>query len=63
MASVGGLTKHAGSLAKLRAHFQKDVRRQLYGDDDDQQFYRWINTERRQVEKRLEDGRAVRLSS
>ncbi len=61
MASVGGLGQQAGSLVKLRAHFQKDVRRQLYGDEDDQQFYRWINSERKQVEKRLEDGRAVRF--
>lgn len=57
---MGQLTQQQNSLVKLRSHFQKDVRRQLYGDEDDQQFFRWINNERKQVEKRLEEGRAVR---
>ena len=57
--NVGSLTSQHSALVKLRSHFQKDVRRQLYGDEDDQQFFRWINGERKQVEKRLEDGRAV----
>ena len=37
----------------------QDVRRQLYGDEDDRTFFDWIRTELRAVEKKLEDGRAV----
>jgi len=35
------------------------VRRQLYGDEDDRKFFQWVQTQLKQTEKRLEDGRAV----
>lgn len=35
------------------------MRRQLYGDDDDRKFFQWVQTQLKQTEKRLEDGRAV----
>ncbi|KAK9806100.1 hypothetical protein WJX72_001362 [[Myrmecia] bisecta] len=47
------------ALVKLRAHFQKDVRRQLYTSEDDKTFYDWIQRELGQVEKKLDEGRAV----
>ncbi|DBA96032.1 TPA: hypothetical protein ACH3X1_001533 [Trebouxia sp. C0004] len=53
------LTAHRQGIAKLRQHFCKDVRRQLYGDDDDRKFFQWVQSQLKQTEKRLEDGRAV----
>lgn len=31
-------------LAKLRTHFHKDVRKQLYGDAEDKMFFEWLKT-------------------
>ncbi|KAL0025091.1 hypothetical protein WJX79_008079 [Trebouxia sp. C0005] len=53
------LTAHRQGIAKLRQHFSKDVRRQLYGDEDDRKFFQWVQSQLKQTEKRLEDGRAV----
>ncbi|BDA41097.1 probable inactive ubiquitin carboxyl-terminal hydrolase 54 at C-terminar half [Coccomyxa sp. Obi] len=53
------ITSNTMALQKLRSHFQKDVRRQLYSMDDDRNFFDWIQKELRAVERRLEDGRAV----
>lgn len=35
------------------------MRRQLYGDEDDRKFFQWVQSQLKQTEKRLEDGRAV----
>ncbi len=37
----------------------QDVRRQLYGEDDDIKFFKWIQGQLKDTEKRLEEGRAV----
>ena len=37
----------------------QDVKRQLYTDDDDRKFFQWVQSQLKQTEKRLEDGRAV----
>ena len=37
----------------------QDVRRQLYVDEDDRKFFNWVQSQLKQTEKRLEDGRAV----
>jgi hypothetical protein len=37
----------------------QDVRRQLYGSEDDRTFFDWVQKELRAVERRLEDGRAA----
>ncbi|KAK9841198.1 hypothetical protein WJX74_001758 [Apatococcus lobatus] len=52
-------SQNPAQLVKLRQHFQKDVRRQLYNDEDDRTFFGWIQSELRSVEKRLEEGRAT----
>lgn len=39
----------------------QDVRRQLYGDEDDRKFFAWVQGQVKQIEKRLEEGRAVLL--
>ena len=46
--TAGGLTpqQHV-QLTKLRTHFHKDVRKQLYGDADDRQFFEWLKQVRR----------------
>lgn len=46
-------------LQKLRGHFFKDIRRQLYSDEDDRQLYNMIIRELHDVDKRLDDGRAA----
>ncbi len=46
-------------LQKLRVHFFKDIRRQLYNDDDDRVFYNLITRELHDVDKRLDEGRAA----
>lgn len=46
-------------LSKLRQHFHKDIRRQLYGDQDDHDFFDIIKKQLKEIEKRLEDGRAA----
>ena len=43
-----------GILAPLQ-----DVRRQLYGDEDDRKFFQWVQSQLKQTETRLENGRAV----
>ncbi|KAL3153768.1 hypothetical protein ABBQ32_013356 [Trebouxia sp. C0010 RCD-2024] len=53
------LTAHRQGIAKLRQHFSKDVRRQLYGDEDDRKFFQWVQSQLKQTETRLENGRAV----
>ena len=35
------------------------MRRQLYGEDDDIKFFKWIQGQLKDTEKRLEEGRAV----
>ncbi len=52
-------TQQMLQLPKLQAHFQKDVRRQLYNETDDRSFFNRIKDELKQVEKRLEDGRGA----
>lgn len=37
----------------------QDVRRQLYGDEDDRKFFQWVQSQLKQTETRLESGRAV----
>ena len=46
-------------LTKLRNHFHKDVRKQLYCDADDKQFFEWLRKEAKEVEKRIEEGRVI----
>ena len=42
-AEWGHLSAHQHmQLAKLRVHFHKDVRKQLYGDTEDKQFFDWL---------------------
>ena len=42
-AEWGHLSPHQHmQLAKLRVHFHKDVRKQLYGDAEDKQFFEWL---------------------
>ncbi len=49
----------SSQLSRLRAHFHKDLRRQLYGDEDDVAFFDIIKKQLKEIEKRLEDGRAA----
>lgn len=35
------------------------MRRQLYGDEDDRKFFQWVQSQLKQTETRLENGRAV----
>ena len=37
----------------------QDVRRQLYGDEDDRKFFQWVQSQLKQTETRREKGRAV----
>lgn len=46
-------------LQKLRVHFFKDIRRQLYSDEDDRQLYNTIIRELHDVDRKLEEGRAA----
>ena len=46
-------------LQKLRLHFFKDIRRQLYSEEDDKQLYGTISRELQEVDRKLEDGRAA----
>lgn len=39
--------------------YEQDVRRQLYTDEDDRQFFQWIQKSMGQFEKRLNDGCAA----
>lgn len=57
--AVRDATQQAEEVAKLRAHFHKDVLRQLYGDADDRAFFDRIRVQLRGLEARLEDGRAA----
>ena len=59
VAAVRDATQQAEQVAKLRAHFHRDVLRQLYGDADDRAFFDRIKTQLREAEARLEDGRAA----
>jgi hypothetical protein len=42
-----------------RSHILKDVRKQLYTDADDRSFVSRITAELRELDRRLEDGRAA----
>jgi len=55
------VTPAALQLAKMRAHFAKDVRKQLYTDADDRAFFDRVKAEVRAVDGRLADGRAALL--
>eukprot|EP00884_Botryococcus_braunii_P009363 jgi/Botrbrau1/18428/Bobra.0072s0020.2 len=57
--AAAALRRNDNPREKLRDHFQKDVRRQLYTLDDDVTFFDWIKHELKSVEKRLEDGRVA----
>ncbi|GAX74273.1 hypothetical protein CEUSTIGMA_g1722.t1 [Chlamydomonas eustigma] len=46
-------------LAKLRSHFHKDVRKQLYGETEDKQFFDSLKQEVKVIEKRLEESRVA----
>ncbi|KAG1660965.1 hypothetical protein FOA52_005590 [Chlamydomonas sp. UWO 241] len=46
-------------LAKLRTHFHKDVRKQLYGDTEHQMFFDWLKSEVKVIDKRLEELRVA----
>lgn len=43
-------------LTKLRNHFHKDVRKQLYSDVDDRNFFEALKQALKAIEKRLEDS-------
>lgn len=43
-------------LTKLRNHFHKDVRKQLYSDQDDKNFFEALKVALKAIEKRLEDS-------
>ncbi|GAB4814795.1 hypothetical protein N2152v2_001841 [Parachlorella kessleri] len=57
--AVQSVTQQSSQLSRLRAHFHKDLRRQLYGDEDDVAFFDIIKKQLKEIEKRLEDGRAA----
>lgn len=42
-----------------RQHFQKDVRKQLYSEDDDRQLFNRIKDALKQTDARLEEGRVA----
>lgn len=42
-----------------RQHFHKDVRKQLYSDADDRNFFNRIKDALKHVESRLEEGRVA----
>lgn len=50
---------HHLQLNKLRQHFHKDVRKQLYSEADDVAFFNRIKDAAKAVEARLEDGRVA----
>ncbi|WIA33521.1 hypothetical protein OEZ86_006646 [Tetradesmus obliquus] len=51
--------QHHVQLNKLRQHFHKDVRKQLYSDVDDRAFFDRIKTALKAIEGRLEEGRVA----
>ncbi|GLC41576.1 hypothetical protein PLESTM_001216400 [Pleodorina starrii] len=56
-AASGSLTPQQYiQLTKLRNHFSKDVRKQLYGDADDRTFFDNLKTALKAIERRLEDS-------
>ncbi|KXZ54862.1 hypothetical protein GPECTOR_4g934 [Gonium pectorale] len=56
-AAAGSLTPQQYiQLTKMRNHFIKDVRKQLYGDADDRLFFDNIKTALKAIERRLEDS-------
>lgn len=46
-------------LAKVKAHFHKDVRKQLYGDSDDKALFEHLKSEVKIVDKRIEESRVA----
>eukprot|EP00775_Hariotina_reticulata_P013475 gene13475-13601_t len=50
---------HAVQLNKLRQHFHKDVRKQLYVESDDRSFFNRIKDGLKSVEAQLEEGRVA----
>lgn len=46
-------------LAADRQHFHKDVRKQLYSEDDDRSFFNRIKDALKSTEARLEEGRVA----
>jgi hypothetical protein len=59
--SPATLTPTSLQLAKMRAHFTKDVRKQLYTDADDRAFFDRVKAELRAAEQRLAEGAAALL--
>ncbi|GFR52505.1 hypothetical protein Agub_g15080 [Astrephomene gubernaculifera] len=56
-AASGALTPQQYiQLTKMRNHFNKDVRKQLYGDADDRAFFDNLKTALKAIERRLEDS-------
>ncbi|GIL82776.1 hypothetical protein Vretimale_8343 [Volvox reticuliferus] len=56
-AASGSLTPQQHiQLTKMRNHFFKDVRKQLYGDADDRTFFDNLKTALKTIERRLEDS-------
>lgn len=51
-------TQHL-QLSKLRSHFQRDVRKQLYTDADDRQFFENLKSALKAIDKRLDDSRVA----
>ncbi|GFH31812.1 USP domain-containing protein, partial [Haematococcus lacustris] len=57
---AGGLTpQQFVTLNKLRAHFQKDVRKQLYSNADDRLIFDSLKAEIKLMEQRCEEGRVA----
>jgi hypothetical protein len=50
---------HVCLLHVCRQHFHKDVRKQLYSDSDDRQFFDRIKCGLKTIEGRLEEGRVA----
>lgn len=46
-------------VSPCRQHFHKDVRKQLYSDTDDRNFFNRIKDALKTVETRLEEGRVA----
>lgn len=59
VAATLALLPQTSQLAKLRSHFHKDIRRQLYSEEDDLAFFDTIKRQLKEIEKRMEDGRAA----
>lgn len=57
--TVSPMYTHPPTTPTCRQHFHKDVRKQLYSEDDDRNFFNRIKDALKSTEARLEEGRVA----